>query len=149
MSEYFTGVHFVQQKVTPVDDALVWRKLFGDGRLTGCTFSFAGYTLTMTAGQLMICGRQIRHASVENWPVGDASSGFARLLLVIDLSRLATDNEFDQVNTLVEYADAPDGFPSLRQEDINADGYIYQFPLCVVSIGERGITEIVSQMGNA
>ena len=149
MSEFFPGVHFVQQKVTPVDDAIVWRRLFSDGKLTGCDFSIAGYTLTMTAGHIMVCGRQIRHTSVENWPVNGESSGFARLLLVIDLSRLATDDDFDQVNTLVEYADTLDGFPALLQEDINAAGYIYQLPLCVMALSEQGITEIVSRIGSA
>lgn len=63
MSANFTGVTFPNQKVTPANDAVIRRAIFDDGILTGCDLSYSGSTLTMTAGQLMICGRQIIHPS--------------------------------------------------------------------------------------
>ena len=146
MSANFSGVTFAQQRVTPVDDAIVRRAMLEDGILTGCRISYSGSTLTMAAGQLMICGRQIRHAASENWGVVGASSGYARLLLTIDLARTATKDAFDQVNVSVEYATSQEGFLPLIQEDINAAGTTYQIPICVVSLGQNGITGIVSQL---
>ena len=146
MSANFSGVTFAQQRVTPIDDAIIRRAMLEDGTLTGCRFSYSGSTLTMAAGQLIVCGRQIRHAASENWAVVGASSGYARLLLTIDLTRSATKDAFDQVNVSVEYASSQEGFLPLVQEDINAAGITYQIPLCVVSLGASGITGIVSQL---
>lgn len=146
MSGKFTGVTFAKQKVTPSDDAIVRRAILPDGILAGCELSYSGSTLTMAAGHLMICGRQIRMPSVQNWAVVDATSGFARLVLTIDLTRTATKDSFDQVVDSIEYASAEDGFVSLDQTDINLSGNRYQVSVCVVSLGAGGITGIVSQL---
>lgn len=146
MSLNFTGVTFAEQKITPSDDAIIRRAILPDGILTGCAISYSGSTLTMAAGQLMVCGRQIRHPSAQNWAVVDANSGFARLVLTIDLTRTATKDTFDQVVESIEYATAVDGFPELEQADINGTGIRYQVAVCVVSLGTGGITGIVSQL---
>lgn len=146
MSLNFTGVTFAEQKITPSDDAIIRRAILPDGILTGCAISYSGSTLTMAAGQLMVCGRQIRHPSAQNWAVVDANSGYARLVLTIDLTRTATKDTFDQVVESIEYATAVDGFPELEQADINGTGIRYQVAVCVVSLGTGGITGIVSQL---
>lgn len=142
----FTGVTFAKQRVTPSDDAIIRRAILSDGKLTGCEISYSGSTLTMAPGQLLVCGRQIRHPSAQNWAVVDATSGFARLVLTVDLTRAATKETFEQVETSVEYASAEDGFVELEQSDINSSGIRYQVALCVVSLGVGGITGIVSQL---
>ena len=146
MSTNFSGVTFAQQRVTPIDDAIIRRAILPDGILTGCRLSYSGSTLTMAAGQMVICGRQIRHAASQNWAVVGATSGYARLLLTIDLTRTATKEIFDQVVDTIEYASSLDGFLALEQADINAAGTKYQIPICVVSLGAGGITGIVSQL---
>lgn len=145
----FTGVTFANQTVTPADDALVRRALLGDGILTGCEFSYSGYTLTMRSGALIVCGRQIRHPSAQNWAVVGAKTGYARLVLDIDLTKSSTAQLFEQVTTSLEYASAEDGFTALTQENINVSGSHYQAALCVVSLGDAGITGIVDQMDAA
>lgn len=145
----FTGVTFANQTVTPADDALVRRALLGDGILTGCEFSYSGYTLTMRSGALIVCGRQIRHPSAQNWAVVGAKTGYARLVLDIDLTKSSTTQLFEQVTTSLEYASAEDGFTALTQENINVSGSHYQAALCVVSLGDAGITGIVEQMEQA
>lgn len=145
----FTGVTFANQTVTPADDALVRRALLGDGILTGCEFSYSGYTLTMRSGALIVCGRQIRHPSAQNWAVVGAKTGYARLVLDIDLTKSSTAQLFEQVTTSLEYASAEDGFTALTQENINVSGSHYQAALCVVSLGDAGITGIVEQMDAA
>lgn len=146
MSSNFTGVTFPMQKVAPSDDAIIRRAILPDGILTGCAISYSGSTLTMAAGQLMVCGRQIRHPSSQNWAVVDATSGFARLVLSIDLSRTSTTESFDQVLDAIEYASSEEGFAELEQSDINVSGTRYQVTVCVVSLGAGGITGIVDQL---
>lgn len=142
----FAGITFTKQAVSPSDDAIVRRALLSDGILTGCAFTYSGSTLTMAAGHLMICGRQIKHPASQNWAVVDATSGFARLVLTIDMTRTATKDSFDQVVDSIEYASAVDGFVNLEQSDINGSGTRYQVAACVVSLGAGGITGIVSQL---
>lgn len=145
----FSGVTFAKQNVTPADDGLIRRALLSDGILTGCNFSYSGYTLSMRAGALIVCGRQIRHPSAQNWAVVGAKSGYARLVLDIDLTKSSTKDLFEQVSTTLEYATDEDGFTELTQEDLNVSGSHYQIVLCVVSLGDAGITGIVSQLDAA
>ena len=146
MSANFTGVTFPNQKVTPANDAVIRRAIFDDGILTGCDLSYSGSTLTMTAGQLMICGRQIIHPSSQNWAVTEATSGFARLVLTIDVTRTSTKDTFDQVVDEIQYATDANGFADLTTADINATGTRYQVAVCVVSLGPGGITGIASKL---
>lgn len=146
MSANFTGVTFPNQKVTPANDAVIRRAIFDDGILTGCDLSYSGSTLTMTAGQLMICGRQIIHPSSQNWAVTEATSGYARLVLTIDVTRTSTKDTFDQVVDEIQYATDANGFTDLTTADINATGTRYQVAVCVVSLGPGGITGIVSKL---
>lgn len=146
MSANFTGVTFPNQKVTPANDAVIRRAIFDDGILTGCDLSYSGSTLTMTAGQLMICGRQIIHPSSQNWAVTEATSGYARLVLTIDVTRTSTKDTFDQVVDEIQYATDANGFADLTSADINATGTRYQVAVCVVSLGPGGITGIASKL---
>lgn len=146
MSEYFAGVTFTDQPVTPSDDAVIRRSMFPDGTISGCGFSYSGTTLTMAAGYLMICGRQVRHTTPQNWALVGANSGYARLVLSIDMTRVSTETAFDQVVDSIEYASALDGFASLEKADINDTGNRYQMVACVVSLGTGGITGIIQSM---
>lgn len=146
MSANFTGVTFPNQKVTPANDAVIRRAIFDDGILTGCDLSYSGSTLTMTAGQLMICGRQIIHPSSQNWAVTEATSGYARLVLTIDVTRTSAKDTFDQVVDEIQYATDANGFADLTTADINATGTRYQVAVCVVSLGPGGITGIASKL---
>ena len=143
----FTGVTFAQQKVLPSDDAIIRRHILSDGILFGCELSYSGSTLTMAAGQILACGRQFRHPSSQNWAVVDATSGYARLLLTMDLTKTSTKETFDQIEDRIEYASSADGFPDLEQSNVNVSGTRYQVVACVVSLGTGGITGIVSQLG--
>lgn len=149
MSEFFSGVTFSQQRVTPADTAVFQRAVLSDGIITGCGLSYSGYTLTMAPGELVACGRAFKHVSSQNWPVVDSTSGFARLVLTIDLTRTASKVIFDQVVDSLEYASSIDGFPDLEQSDVNAAGTRYQVVACVVSLGVGGITGIVSSLSRA
>ena len=146
MSDYFKGVTFPWQEVTPSDDAIVRRAILPDRCLSGCELTYSGYTLTMAAGSMIVCGRQFKHTAAQNWAITGATSGYARLLLTIDVTKASTEDSFEQIATSIEYASAVDGFSVLRQDDINSAGTIYQVGICVVALGAGGITRIVSSL---
>lgn len=146
MSENIRGITFAEQAVTPADDAIVRRAMLSDGILTGCEISYSGSTLTMAAGYIIACGRSFQITTAQNWAVVDATSGVARLVLTIDLTKTATESAFNQIDFAVEYASAEDGFAGLVQEDINISGTKYQITAAVVSLGTGGITGIVSKL---
>ena len=94
----------------------------------------------------MLCGRQINHTESQSWDMSGETSGFARLLLTIDLSRTATEAEFDQVVDSIEYANMMKSFPPLVQDDINVSGTRYQVAACVVSLTAGGISGLVAHL---
>lgn len=149
MSEFFSGITFPWQKVTPSDDASVRRSVLADGVLSGCEISYIGSTLTMGSGLLIGCGRQFRHTTVQNFAVTGASSGYARLVITIDTTKASTKDAFNQIDCAIEYATSLDGFTQLRQDDINEDGTVYQIQICVVSLGTGGISGIVDVVKKA
>ena len=147
MSKSFIGVTFANQNVTPADDAVVMRHTLTDGILTGCGLTYTDDILTMDKGYLIACGRLIRHPSVQDWVINEKTSGYARVIMTIDLNRAATIDIFDQVNVSVEYADSASEFSLLVKEDINAAGSMYQTVIAEVSLGVGGITGITSKIG--
>lgn len=146
MSNYFQGVTFADQNVTPSDDGQLHRAMLPDGILSGCTFYTSGTTLTMGVGSLLLCGRQVRHAAEQSWNINGATSGFARLVLTVDLSRSATENIFDQVNDSIEYAASLTGFPELETADINTAGVRYQVAVCTVPLSSGGISGFIQNL---
>lgn len=142
----FAGVTFANQHISPADDAVVRRAVLADGILTGCDVSFSGAAVTMAAGCLLLCGRQINHTQSQSWDMSGSTSGFARLLLTIDLTRTATEAEFDQVVDAIEYADTVEAFAPLVQEDINASGTRYQVAAFVAALSSAGVSGIESKL---
>lgn len=143
-----TGITFANQKITPSDDGRLYGAMLADGILTGCGITFAAATLSVAAGSLLIGTRELR-TSGETLSVTGATSGYARVIIDIDLTRAATKESFEQAQFQVEYAASPDAFPALVQQDINAAGTHFQSVFCVVSLSEAGITGIVSSLGAA
>lgn len=148
MDSNFYGITFLNRNVTPAHDGVLMRTLLDDGILNGCLFSYAGQALVMQPGQLVACGRQIRLSAAKNWTIS-ASSGYARILLTVDITRTSTAEAFDQAYTTVEYAASEDAFLPLQMEDINGAGTVYQLVLCVVALSSAGITELVYTLPEA
>lgn len=143
-----TGVTFANQKITPSDDGRLYGSILSDGILTGCAVTFAAATLSIAAGSMLIGTRELR-TSGETLSITGATSGYARVIVDIDLTRAATKTSFEQAQLQIEYAASQDAFPALVQQDINAAGTHYQAAFCVVSLGTAGITAIVSTLETA
>ena len=143
-----TGITFANQKITPSDDGRLYGSMLADGILTGCGITFAAATLSVAAGSLLIGTRELR-TSGETLSVTGATSGYARVIIDIDLTRAATKTSFEQAQFQIQYAASLDAFASLEQQDINTAGTHYQAVFCVLSLGTAGITGVVSSLASA
>lgn len=143
-----TGITFANQKITPSDDGRLYGAMLADGILTGCGITFAAATLSVAAGSLLIGTRELR-TSGETLSVTGATSGYARVIIDIDLTRAATKTSFEQAQFQIQYAASLDAFAALEQQDINTAGTHYQTVFCVLSLGTAGITGIISTIGPA
>ena len=143
-----TGITFANQKITPSDDGRLYGAMLADGILTGCGITFAAATLSVAAGSLLIGTRELR-TSGETLSVTGATSGYARVIIDIDLTRAATKTSFEQAQFQIQYAASLDAFSALEQQDINTAGTHYQAAFCVLSLGTAGITGVVSSLANA
>jgi len=138
----FVGVTFDNQSVTAKNDGRIHRKILSDGIVTGCGLTHSGANLYIAAGGIMVCGRYFEAASIETVVIDDATSGYARVKIVIDTTKPATSEVFEQIGVQVEYS-VTNSFPALTQDDINSAGSVYEFELCVVSLDAGGIHEIL------
>lgn len=145
----FQGINFSSQHIVPSDDGRLYEAIFEDGALHGCELSYVGEALTIGAGYLMIGGREIEITEDEVFNINEATSGYAQLVLTIDLTQTATIGAFNQVSIDVRYASTEAGFASLIQDDINGAGTKYQQQLALVSLGTGGITGIVAGIPSA
>ena len=143
-----TGITFANQKITPSDDGRLYGAMLADGILTGCGITFAAATLSVAAGSLLIGTRELR-TSGETLSVTGATSGYARVIIDIDLTRAATKTSFEPAQFQIQYAASLDAFSALEQQDINTAGTHYQAAFCVLSLGTAGITGVVSSLASA
>lgn len=145
----FQGINFANQRLLPSDDGRLYQNIFNDGALYGCAITYSGTKLTIAQGHLVIGGRQIEIESAEVLDVNQAVSGFAQIVIAIDLTKTATISTFNQISIEVRYAAAEDGFSTLTQTDINGSGSYYEAQLALLSLGTGGITGIVQDMPQA
>lgn len=143
-----TGITFANQKITPSDDGRLYGAMLADGILTGCGITFAAATLSVAEGSLLIGTRELR-TSGETLSITGATSGYARVIIDIDLTRAATKTSFEQAQFKIQYAASVSAFPALIQQEINGSGTHYQAEFCVVSLGTAGITGIESRLHSA
>jgi hypothetical protein len=143
-----SGITFANQKITPSDDGKLYGALLQDCILTGCGITFSAATLAIAAGALLIGTRELK-TSGESLSISGATTGYARVIIDIDITKAATESSFLQAEWQIEYASSADGFGILEQQDINTSGTHYQAVFCTMSLGAAGITGIVSSMQTA
>jgi len=143
------GVTFENQLLAEMDDGNLQEFLLKDGVIRGLTLSYNGSNLTIAAGYLIAAGRLIGNDSALTIAV-PASNGYARIVLVIDLTGTATDSVFTQLSTRVDSAASQGDFPALTRGDINGGvDTTYEISLAIVRTTTSGITEISAQLGAA
>ena len=143
------GYTFPYQKTPPSCDGMVRAAALTDGFLTGCALSHTGFSVSMAPGHILACGRTLHNDATANWSVSGAASGFARVVMTVDMSKTSTLTSFTLGSFAVEYASSLNGFAALRQDDINAGGTIYQVEICAVSLSSAGVASIARQLGSS
>jgi len=149
MSSSIHGINFDNQTVTAKDHGHLFQCVIVDGIMSGCELSFSGTSLVITPGYLLIGGREMKLTANTTVIVNGATSGYARVLITIDLTKAATAELFEQADFQIQYATTATGFSALNQEEINGAGTLYQFALCTLAMGTSGITSIYSSAGTA
>lgn len=142
MSVYLTGTTFAGKRVTPSDDGATWAACVHDG-LMGSTITINGTSIRLSVGKIIACGRIARVTAQTDFAMAN-TSGYARLVLTIDLSKSSAQ----QVALDVEYASSEAGFAGLVQNDVNNGGTKYQAVLCKVALAPS-TTTILWQIGPA
>lgn len=110
----------------------------GVGITKGCLISNDGTKVTIGTGYFVAHGRLM---NVEAAEVVDATRGFEtgynRIVYEIDLSQENTITDFRQGAIRVLQTE------ELIQEDLDADGSVYQFPLCHFQWSGSAITDFI------
>lgn len=133
---------------TAKDHGTLFGAALRDGILDGVAVTYTGQLLTFAAGHLIAAGREMKLTAAQTVTIS-AVSGYARVLLQIDLSQTASETEFAQLSVLTQTAESLASLPALTQEDINAGGLIYQAELATVACSSTGITGVISSMPRA
>ena len=71
--------------------------------MSGCELSFSGTSLVISPGYLLIGGREMKLTSNTTVVVNGATTGFARVLVTIDLTKAATADTFEQADFQIQY----------------------------------------------
>jgi len=138
------GVGFDLQNCTGKNDGIIRRALYNDGILTGCGASNTNNSMTVAAGQFMICGRAIELLTAETTTIATPpSSGVVRLKYVLDMTQTPSEEEFTQGAWDYEYAASLSALPALVQQDINASGETYEIEFMVYSIAGGNISTLL------
>lgn len=142
------GYTFAQQSVSPEADGRLYEYMLADGRIFGGDLSLAGDTVNINAGNIIVKGRHLRIPSTT--PVSlssEYSDGYARIVLRLDLSQEASEEQFEQASFKVEYAPT-DSWPGLTQSDIN-DGTstVYEIEYAVIKLEGYNAASTVRILG--
>lgn len=138
-----TGMIFDNQVPTAKGLRGTFMSALSDGIISGCDITYSGLAVTIGQGLINVAGGIFQIAGSEVLNLAN-SGAYARIKAKIDLSGTATSSEFSQVTLLADYADSPNGFEALDQEDINTGvGIVYEAEICVVSIANSAVSGIV------
>ncbi len=113
----------------------IFRKVFpSDGIISGCDISATTAYVTIAPGYFVMCGRVLQNdgsETVEPKPLNN--NGYVRLKYVLDLSRPAAGNDFDQGSWSFDFS-ATTVFPALIQQDLNNTGTVYEMEFAVFQV---------------
>lgn len=101
-----------------------------DGITKGCEVSQSGNDVYVQKGFFVISGRFVEVTGVETIQSPTVTSGtlYCKTVYEIDLSKTNTESNFTQ--GYFKTITSANGYPSVTQEDLDADGTIYQMPFC-------------------
>lgn len=108
------------------------------GITKGCEITNTTTNVTISKGYFIVHGRLLNVEAAED--IGSSygfEEGYNRIVYEIDLSKDNTPTEFNQGAIKVLHTE------TLTQEDLDADGTLYQYPLCHFQWSSNGIASFV------
>lgn len=137
------GITFDNQVVTAKDHGRLFHCLLRDGVVSGCNITKTTTSITVGTGYLLVAGRLIKiTASQTLYVTLPSTPGYFRVLVTINLTGTATTTEFGQVSLSTEFSRTSDGFRELTQGDVNGNGTLYEYELCICYSLTSGITYV-------
>lgn len=121
------GITFSDQITTSDDFAHLQNKWFNgvSGVTKGCKITADDNNIYITAGYFLIYGRLVRIIGTETFESEVVeTTKYYKLVFEIDLSKTNTVNSFMQ--GYFKFVSSATGYPDLIQEDLDADGKVYQ-----------------------
>lgn len=139
------GVTFDGQNVTARQDGRIRAAVMNDGVLSGMEQTIFGSAVTIARGSFVAAGRLMELD--ENTTIAmNNVTGVARVKVRIDLTKVATQDEFQQAEIVVDYAARESEFPTLEKENINEGGLVYEYAVCTMDLIAGVISTIRSDM---
>lgn len=140
------GCTFTNRKVGSRDMGAAMSALLADGIISGMGLTKNGATLNVAKGYMIACGRVIGNDAALALTMTQ-SSGYARVVIKIDLTGTATASTFAQLSTRIDYASTADGFSALVQDDVNDGTHTtYEVALCILKLNSSGIDSVVDKL---
>lgn len=144
------GITFADQIITAQDDAHC-RNIFlnsAAGVTKGCEVSYSENQIGISEGYFVIYGRFVNVVGKETIAVEPLESGniYCRLVFEIDLNETNTTEEFNQCKFKV-IKDLAD-YPSVMQEDLDAEGKVYQLSFAKFINTTSGISAFEREIAN-
>lgn len=141
------GITFDQQLITSANMAHFMWTFAGkkSGITRGCDLSVSGSTLYISPGYILSHGRMTQIVGTESIEAPSVTSGslYARLVYRIDLTMENSETEFTQ--GFFEVLTSATGYPTITQEDIDADGTTFDLPFARFMITSSGISGLVDE----
>lgn len=109
------------------------------GITRGCELAQTSNSIEVEAGFFAIEGGLLENTGTTMTIPNEA--GYYKLVYEIDLSKTNTQAEFNQGN--FKFVKSIGEYPSLTQEDLDAEGNIYQLAFCQFRITESGIQDFL------
>lgn len=133
------GVTFSEQVFRSEDFAHFQNFCLRDsnGITKGCEITNNGTSVTIGKGYFFVHGRLVNVEDAEVVGSSQFKSGYNRIVFEIDLTKENTVSEFNQGSVKVMNTEA------LTQEDLDAGGNVYQYPICHFTWSGSAISNFV------
>lgn len=138
-----SGITFSEQLTTSADFAHFQNTFLNraNGVTKGCGISQADGNIYVQKGYFVVCGRFVRVVGIETIPTPEVLSGnlYCKVVFEVDLSKTNSPEEFKQGSFKI--LSSAEVYPAITQEDLDADGTLYQMPWCQFIKAVDGISE--------
>lgn len=108
------------------------------GITQGCEVEKTETTIKIKAGSFLIQGGFLEEEGGTELDI-PTNAGYHILVYEIDLTQVNTKTEFNQGS--YKFVSNLGSYPDLIQEDLDAEGNIYQFEFCRFRVTEEGVTD--------